>query len=64
MDAMPVLTCVQFASDGVTCSQTQWVYQSPSFFPPMSVADGVQLGGAIMFGCVVIWASKLVRRGA
>lgn len=57
----PVLTCVQFAADGVTCAQTQWVQQASSIFPPLTVSDGTLLGAAIMAGCVAIWASKLVR---
>lgn len=59
----PVLTCVQFAEDGVTCTQTQWVPPQESVFPPLSAADGQTLGFAIMAGCVALWASKLPRRG-
>lgn len=58
----PVLTCVQFAADGVTCTQTQWVQQTLMGLPPLSIQDGISLGGAILGGCVVLWAAALPRR--
>jgi len=61
MDA-PVLVCVEFAQDGTTCAQTQWQEIQPTFFPPMSAADGALIGGAIFTGLIVLWASKLPRR--
>jgi len=59
----PVLTCVQFAEDGQTCTQTQWVQPPQSAFPPLSADAGQELGFAVMLGAVVLWASKLPRRG-
>lgn len=63
--ADPVLTCVQFAQDGITCVTTAWVppQQTLAILPPLSASDGRTLGLAILVGCVAIWASKLPRRG-
>ena len=63
--ADPVLTCVEFAQDGVTCVTTAWVQQQTlAILPPLSASDGQMLGLAILVSCVAIWASKLPRRGA
>lgn len=61
--ATPVLVCVQFAQDGVTCSQTQWIDYQPSIFPPLTVEQGATVGGSIFMGLVLLWASRLPRRG-
>ena len=62
--ANPVLTCVEFAPDGVTCTVTAWVQQGSAIFPPLSASDGQTIGLAILIGCAAIAASKLPRRGA
>jgi hypothetical protein len=61
--ASPVLTCVEFAQDGVTCVTTAWVQPAPTVFPPLSASDGQQIGFAVLVGCALILASKLPRRG-
>jgi hypothetical protein len=61
--AAPVLTCVEFAQDGVTCATTAWVQQQTSVLPPLTAVDGQAIGLAILIGCAAIAASKLPRRG-
>lgn len=58
----PVLTCVQFDADGVTCTATAWVQPPPPVFPALTVDQGAEIGGAIFFALVAIAASKLPRR--
>lgn len=56
------LSCVQFAADGVTCTQTQWV-EAPSFLPSLSLGDGALIGCAILTVWCAAYMSRALRTG-
>lgn len=58
---MKVFACVEFAADGVTCTTQAWV-ELPGLLPPLPVAQGLQLAGA-MIGVVMLgWGWRFLRR--
>jgi hypothetical protein len=59
--ALPrVQTCITWNETTQTCDVSAWVEQQPTgLLPPMSLAEGKQIGDALVFALVSVMCVKL-----
>lgn len=55
-----VYECIVFDTASATCTQAVWVERA--LFPELSVADAMQLLGAVLFLFVMCWGWALLDR--
>lgn len=56
-----VMQCLQFDEATATCTAQAWVDQ-PTVFPPLSVEDGLLIGGKIVLLWAICFGLKITAR--